>query len=139
MAAVLLIDPDPKQQRQLQATLSNAGYAPLVASSAQAGIERLREGGIDLAVIHYIEGVQMDVFASGLQRLPDPPPFLLVSGAVDAPAMSARYGAAEFVAKPCGPEEFLAVVRRVLAQRSLPSEFEEVPTRPNERKPNEEA
>ncbi len=134
-----MIDPDPKQQRQLQATLSGAGYAPLVATSAAAGIERLREGGIDLAVIHYVEGVQMDVFASGLERLPDPPPFLILSGAVDAPAMSARYGAAEFVARPWGADEFLAVVRRVLAQRSTPSEFEEVPTRPNERKPNEES
>ena len=138
MAAVLLIDPDPKQQKQLQVTLSRAGYAPLVATDVAAGVERLREGGIDLAVIHYVEGVPMDLFASGLERLPDPPPFLLVSGAVDAPAMSARYGAAEFVAKPCAAEEFLAVVRRVLAQRTLPSEFEEVPTRPNERKPNEE-
>ena len=138
VAAVLVIDPDPRQQRQLQATLRDAGYAPLVATSAAAGVERLREGGIDLTVIHYIEGVQMDVFASGLERLPDPPPFLLVSGAVDAPAMSARYGAAEFVAGPCAEEEFLAVVRRVLAARTTPSEFEEVPTRPNERKPNEE-
>ena len=84
------------------------------------------------------DGLQMDVFVDGLQRLPDPPPFVIFSGAVDAPAMSARYGAAEFVAKPCGAEEVLAVVRRVLAQRRLPSEFEEVPTRPNERKPSEE-
>jgi DNA-binding NtrC family response regulator len=138
VAAVLLIDPDPQQQQQLKAALSRAGYAPLVASDTASGIERLREGGIDLAVVHYTEGVQMDVFASGLERLPDPPPFLLVSGAVDAPAMSARYGAAEFVARPCGAEEFLAVVRRVLASRTSSSEFEEVPTRPNERKPNEE-
>ena len=138
MAAVLLIDPDQQQQRELQATLTRGGYAPLVAGNAAAGVERLREGGIDLAVVHYVEGVQMDVFVDGLDRLPDPPPFLLFSGAIDAPMLSARYGAAEFVAKPCGPEEFLAVVRRVLAQRRLPSEFEEVPTRPNERKPSEE-
>jgi DNA-binding NtrC family response regulator len=138
VAAVLLIDPDPRQQKLLQVTLSGAGYAPLVATSAAAGVERLREGGIDLTVIHYSEGVQMDVFESGLRRLPDPPPFVILSGAVDAPAMSARYGAAEFVATPCGDEELLAVLRRVLAQRSTPSEFEEVPTRPNERKLNEE-
>jgi DNA-binding NtrC family response regulator len=138
VAAVLLIDPDLQQQKDLQAALSRAGYAPLVAASAVAGVERLREGGIDLAVVHYIDGLQMDVFVDGLERLPDPPPFVIFSGAVDAPAMSARYGAAEFVARPCGAEEFLAVVRRVLAQRRLPSEFEEVPTRPNERKPSEE-
>ena len=134
MAAVLVIEPDPRQHKPLQSTLSAAGYDPLFAQNAAAGIERLREGGIDLAIIHYSEGVQLETFVNGLQRLPDPPPFLLLSGAVDAPAMSARFGAAEFVASPCGDEELLAVVRRVLAQRTTPSEFEEVPTRPNERK-----
>ena len=137
MAAVLVVDPDLRQQAALSATLASAGYAPLGAANAAAGVERLREGGIDLAVIHYTEGVQIDVFVNGLERLPDPPPFLLLSGAVDAPAMSARYGAAEFVASPCQAEDLLAVVGRVLAQRNTPSEFEEVPTRPNERKPDE--
>ncbi len=133
MAAVLLVDPDPQQGEFLQATLSRAGYAPLLSTSAQGAIERLREGGIDLTIVHYTEGIQMDVFSGGLARLPDPPPFLIVSSEVDAPTMSARYGAVEFVAKPCGAEEIIAVVKRVLAQRNMPHEFEEVPTRPNER------
>jgi DNA-binding response OmpR family regulator len=138
VAAVLFVDPDPMQQASLQTALNEAGYALLLATSVAAGNDRLREGGIDLVIVHYGEGLQMEAFASGLERLPDPPPFLILSSAVDAPTMSARYGAAEFIAKPCAAEELLAVVQRVLTQRGTPHEFEEVPTRPNERKVGEE-
>jgi DNA-binding NtrC family response regulator len=138
VAAVLVIDPDLRQQKAIQATLTGAGYAPLAANDVGAGVERLREGGIDLAVLHYSEGVPIEAFVNGLERLPDPPPFLLLSGALDAPTLSARYGAAEFLASPCNAEDLLTVVRRVLSQRpQLSSEFEEVPTRPNERKPDD--
>jgi DNA-binding NtrC family response regulator len=134
VAAILVVDPDVKQAETARAAIESAGHEPVIATTAERGVDILREGGIDLAVIHYTDGMHMEIIAKGLERLPDPPPFLLVSSAVDAPSKSAHYGAAEFVATPYSKEELLAVIARVLAERNAPHEFEEVPTRPNEKK-----
>lgn len=134
MAAILVVDADPDQIRAVRFTLEPLGHAVLLAATAERATETLRDGGIDLVLMHYADSRQLDVFARGLERLPDPPPFVLVSGSVDAPTQSAHYGAAEFLARPWQAEELVALVRRVLEERHAPSEFEDTPTRPNERR-----
>jgi len=131
------VDSEGDQQRQLDAMLSDVGHAVVAAASAATALQQLRDGGIDMAIVHYSGGPQLETLAEGLGRLPDPPPFVLVSGEVDGPTLSARFGAAEFVARPVRQEELLRVVTRVLASRSAPEGFEDVPTRPNERKHEE--
>jgi DNA-binding NtrC family response regulator len=131
----LLVDPDADQQRQLAHALGSVGHAVVAAATAGSALEQLRDGGIDMAIVHYTGGVQLEAFATGLSRLPDPPPYLLLSAEVDGPTMSARFGAVEFVARPVRAEELMRLVDRILAGRSTPQTFDDVPTRPNERKP----
>lgn len=134
MAAILIVDSDSRQVEALRGTLEPLGHALILAPSAQEGVEMLRDGGIDMAIVHYTVPVELDVLAKGYERLPDPPPFVLVSSAIDAPSMSAHYGAAEFVAKPWHADELVKIVSRVLEQRATPHEFDESPTRPNEKR-----
>lgn len=132
MGAVLVVGADPDQQVLLARAIARAGHEPLVAPCAFTGVEQLRDGGIDLAIVHYSATLRMDVLVGGLERLPDPPPLLMVSSSLDAPLLSARYGAAGFVAWPSAPDDLLTALTRLLAVEA-PTEFEEYPTLPTER------
>src|SRR6185503_3181311 len=94
--------------------LENRGHEVILASTAPAAVERLREGGIDLVVVDYEVMGGIDALLAGLRRLPDAPPMVLISGAVHAPLESARLGAAAFLPKPCSLEELSQVVDRVV-------------------------
>src|SRR5262245_43944021 len=100
MAAILVVDDDSDSLQRLRATLESHGHAVLSASDPQAGVSMLREGGIDLVVYLRRDDAQAQALVDGLDKLPDPPPFVMVSGAASAPALSAHLGAAAFVPEP---------------------------------------
>lgn len=133
MAAVLVLDNDPAHAELLAKALGGRGHAVVAAASATAAVQALREGGIDVVVLHHNDQDVTEIFIAGLHKLPDPPPFIMVSGAVDAPGLSARLGAAAFLLRPCTPDEILAAVDRIVATRSTPHEIDGPPTRPVER------
>jgi DNA-binding NtrC family response regulator len=134
VAAILIVDADPTERDLFRVALESRGHAVIVAGGAIDAIERLREGGIDLVIHHHQDPGQTRALAEGLERLPDAPPFVMISGAIDAPTLSARLGAAAFVAHPCGVDDLIAPVDQVLLSRySVPKALEEIPTRPNER------
>jgi DNA-binding NtrC family response regulator len=136
VAAILLVDSDEEQSEKLRVAMEAAGWAMLRARTHVEALDVLRDGGIDLTVVHYTTGMDLEGLARGMERLPDPPPFALVSGALDAPEKSAHFGAAEFIARPFAPEDLIKAVTRLLAARSSPSTFEDGPTRPNQRRPD---
>jgi DNA-binding NtrC family response regulator len=134
VAAILVVDSDVDQLGLIRTTLEANGHAPCLAGSALQAGDQLRDGGIDMLVVHYAAGLDLEQLSANLARLPDPPPFVLISGALDGPTMSARHGAAEFVARPVRAEELMRAITRVLDSRARPDAFEDVPTRPNERR-----
>lgn len=97
----------------MQKPLEAQGHQ-VIAAGATDGEERLREGGIDVVVVEYELDGGIEPFVQALDRLPDPPPFVLVGGTSDAPAGSARLGAAAFIMKPCNPDELVSVLRRMM-------------------------
>jgi len=113
MAQVVLVASDVGLREAWRAELETHRHAVMLASTATAAVELLREGGVDLLLIDHevIGGIRL--LMAGLERLPDAPPFVLISGAVDAPALSAHIGAAAFVPKTSAVEELAAVVKRV--------------------------
>ena len=113
-------------------SLSNRGYSLLVAETAAAGEDRLREGGIDVVVVEYEIPGGIEAFAQALERLPDPPPFVLVAGTAEAPVVSARLGAAALLTKPLSADDLIAVLQRMI--RAAPTtSFDDSPTGPLER------
>jgi len=113
MASVVLVASDIGFREAWRVELESHNHSVILASTASAAVERLREGGVDLLLVDHevIGGIR--ALIEGLEKLPDAPPFVLISSEVDAPALSAHIGAAAFVPKTNAVEELAAVVRRV--------------------------
>lgn len=95
------------------------------------GLRRVREGGIDVILVdHWDSYSGLSDFVGQLNRLPDPPPFVLISDSPRAPEISARLGAAVFLPKPCASEDIIAVAQRFGSVRSPSTEFEDESTEP---------
>jgi two-component sensor histidine kinase len=99
---VLYIDDDPGLARLVQKALERRGYVVEHAPSGEAGIERIRAGGIDVVVLdHYLpSGTGLDVLAQ-MNGLEDRPAVVYVTGTVEtAVAVAAlKAGAADYVLK----------------------------------------
>jgi DNA-binding NtrC family response regulator len=115
MATVVLCASDIGLSESWRVGLEQRGHEVILASSAATAADRLREGGVDVAVVDFEVSRGIVPVTRVLARLPDSPPLVLVSGTPDAPAMSARLGAAAFVPKPCTPEELTQVIERLAA------------------------
>lgn len=132
VAVVLLVDSDPVARDTSRVGLADYGHAVVPADSAPQGVLRLREGGIDAVVVDTCLEGGMETFLGELARLPDPPPFVILSGSVDGPVLSARLGAATFLAKPCPTSELAEAIANLLGGTSTPVAIDDHPTRPVE-------
>jgi DNA-binding response OmpR family regulator len=130
VSTVLIIQSDPALNDVWALGLEASGHTVLAATATADGINRVREGGIDVIVVDS-QGGERDLtqFVAELDRLPDSPPFVLVSDSPGAPEVSARVGAAAFLPKPCDEDELAAVVRRISSTR-VSGYIEDEPTQP---------
>jgi DNA-binding NtrC family response regulator len=117
MARLVLLTSDIGSRDAWRVELEARQHVVIVASTAQAALARLREGGVDLVVIDYEVMGGIGVLTAGLERLRDAPPIVLLSSAASAPALSAKLGAAAFVPKPCNRGELAEIVARVVPAR----------------------
>jgi DNA-binding NtrC family response regulator len=133
VSSILVVSSESDLREIWRGELEKRGYAAIPAETSVAGVERLREGGFDVVVLDQVVAGGVKSFLDAMHALPDPPPFVLISSAVDAPSLSARLGAAEFLPKPPSLEELVGVVSRLSAGRPAPQTIEDSPTRPMER------
>ena len=130
VSTVLVVQPDPQLNDVWCRTLAARGHEVLSVRGVREGIERAREGGIDVIVVdaYGAEGPLAELVAE-LDRLPDAPPIILVSSSPQAPETSAHIGAAAFVPKPCDPNDLASEVQRIAgaAVRRLVHIEDEVP------------
>lgn len=93
--------------------MESSGHTVICAYAIDDGIRRVREGGIDVILVdHGDTDSRLTSFVNEIDRLPDPPPFVLISKSPRAPEISAHLGAAAFLPKPCLTDEILAVLER---------------------------
>jgi DNA-binding NtrC family response regulator len=132
VGSILLVDSDPDTRDRLGSAIRDAGHEVLNAGSPREAFLRISEGGIDAVVVDsYDPRVGVMELARSMDSLPDAPPLVLVSSSPYAPEISARIGAAAFVAKPCDPSEVVAVIDRVAGDLRPVRNFEdEEPTGP---------
>ncbi|HEV7345830.1 MAG TPA: histidine kinase dimerization/phosphoacceptor domain -containing protein [Devosia sp.] len=99
---VLYIDDDAGLARLVQKALERRGYAVEFATDGEAGLARIREGGIDVVGLdHYLpSGTGLDVLEQ-MSGLEDRPAVVYVTGSVEtAVAVAAlKAGAADYVLK----------------------------------------
>lgn len=117
MGCILLVEADVAISEAWAAAITAAGHSVLTASGMREALLLVQEGGIDVAVIDvYDPRAGVIELARGMEALPDAPPIILISGSPAAPEISARVGAATFLAKPCEPGEVVAAVARLVGR-----------------------
>lgn len=115
VGSILLVEADPVISDQWAAALSAAGHSVLTATLTREVLPVIREGGIDAVMIAaYDPRVGIIELARSIEALPDAPPIVLISGSPEAPEISARIGAAAFLAKPCDPVDLVTVANRLV-------------------------
>jgi DNA-binding response OmpR family regulator len=106
---VLYVDDDPALARLVQRTLGRRGYVVENVASSDAGLARLREGGIDLiALDHFLPvGTGLD-FLQALRDVAAAPPVVYVTAQTDAAVAVAalKAGASDYVLKTPGDDFF---------------------------------
>jgi DNA-binding NtrC family response regulator len=126
VSTVLVLIPDPFAADGWTKQLEAQGMTVLTARGVRDGLLRVREGGIDAVVLDIVKpDPAIHDFVYELNRLPDAPPFILVSSSPKAPEVSARLGAAAFLPKPCTATDLAETIRRVNARR-----LDDEPTQP---------
>lgn len=131
MSTVLVVQADPKLCRRWSSALEHSGYTVLVAQRLTDGVHRVREGGIDLIFLDPGENPKgLDYFVLALSRLPDPPPFVLISSSPKAPQISAQIGAAGFLPKPCTGDDIVELASRFASSPVQEPIIDDEPTQP---------
>jgi DNA-binding response OmpR family regulator len=120
----LVIDDEELLRRTVQRTLADAGYDVVDAADGEAGLEQLKHGAFDIAVVDIImpgkEGIETIM---QLRRSRPAMKIIAVSGG-GAPGewnllgVAQRLGADRALAKPFTADQLLAVVKEALAKRS---------------------
>jgi DNA-binding response OmpR family regulator len=119
MATILIIEDDAKERFVLQNSLSNAGFAVLVAADGASGIELAKNAAPDLVLcdidmpglngFETLHALKADERTKGL-------PFVFITGSSEAMAgkLGRKLGAEEFIEKPFSFSKLLAVVTTTL-------------------------
>ncbi|MEC9364779.1 MAG: sigma-54-dependent transcriptional regulator [Sinimarinibacterium flocculans] len=112
-ARILLIDDDPSIQRAFRRALQDRGHGVVVASSTNEAVAALNRSPFDLCLLDLCLGGE-----SGIELLPrirELAPWLRVvvvtaSSDVQTAISAIRAGAADFLSKPCSPDELMHTV-----------------------------
>lgn len=118
-ATVLIIATDPTARGAWARALERERHAVITAAAIDTAVGHAREGGIDAIVFDATDrDADGRALMQALDRLPEPPPLVLVSGSRRGPELSAHLGAAAFVPKPCDAEDIVGECQRLLASRT---------------------
>lgn len=114
---ILYIDDDAGIRRLVEIILSRRGHTVVTAGSGPEGIAKAKDGGFELiAVDHYMPGMDGLETLEELQKLPDCPPVIYVTGSEEsAVAVAAlKAGAFEYVVKSTG-DDFVDLLEQAFA------------------------
>lgn len=124
MGTILVVQADPVLRVAWGDALRKRGHAAIEVGDVAEGVRHAREGGIDVVVLDSVDPSRSArALIDELQRLPEPPPLILVSSSPRAPEQSAHLGAASFLPKPCAPDDVAAVAESMVSAR--PRGFED--------------
>jgi len=116
VGTILVVQADPALRGAWSTALRARGHAVLMVADVALGVQHAREGGIDVVVLDSGDPARSaKALIDELQRLPEPPPLILVSSSPEAPEQSAHLGAAAFIPKPCSPEDIALVAESVIS------------------------
>ncbi len=127
-ARILIAEDDDQQRRFIQASVSAAGYDPLLVAGGEAAVAALEDAAapkVDLMLLDLqmpdLDG--LEVMARMRSTRQQPPVLVLTSdGSVNRAVEAMRAGAADFLIKPVGPERLQVSIQNALAMSELSTE-----------------
>jgi two-component system response regulator PilR (NtrC family)/two-component system response regulator HydG len=125
---LLVVEDDAAMRELVAETLVEEGYRVDVAAGGRAGVERVRQGGVEL-VITDVKMPDMD----GLDMLSEirapvdaaygqhPPHVIVVTafGSIETAKRALKLGAHDYITKPFEMEDLVAAVEKALDERTL--------------------
>ncbi|MBI1848179.1 MAG: sigma-54-dependent Fis family transcriptional regulator [Candidatus Rokubacteria bacterium] len=119
---LLVVDDDSGLRESLERTLTREGYAVVLASDGQAGLERLQAGNVDLVLTDLkMPGLSgIDLLLAAKAVAPDVDVILLTAfGTIDEAVKAMKDGAYDFITKPFQRAQLLRVIKQALERRDL--------------------
>ena len=124
-ARILVVDDDAAMRDYLREELEHEGFRVEVAGSGRAGVERVKQGGIDL-VVSDVKMPDLD----GLDLLREvrevqPAPYVITItafGSIDTAIRAVKLGAFDYITKPFEIEQLVLVIDKALSEQALRSE-----------------
>src|SRR5262252_3239507 len=125
-ATILIVEDDGAMRMMLREALEEDGYAVEAVGGGRAGIERVKQGGIDL-VISDVKMPDLD----GLDMLREikavsPSPHVITItafGSIDTAIRAVKLGAFDYITKPFDVDQLILSVQKALDERALRSEL----------------
>ncbi|MBP0439040.1 sensor histidine kinase [Tianweitania sediminis] len=115
---ILHIDDDAALVRLVERALTRRGFTVENAADIDAGLARIRAGGLDAVVLdHYLASGTGLTVLHAMRDLTDPPPVVYVTGSME-PALAVdalKAGAEDYVLKSAG-EDFVTLLAKALEQ-----------------------
>jgi len=122
---ILIIDDEVSIQESLSGILQDEGFIPLCASTAEAGIELLEEGQVDLVLLDIWLGKNMDgMTALEIIRERFSLPVIMISGhgTIETAVQATRKGAYDFIEKPLSYDKIILAINNGLRYAQLEQE-----------------
>ena len=122
--SVLIVDDDELVLTGLAANLEGEGFRALTASSAAQALDWLARESVDLVLTDLVmEGMDgLGLLRQLGEQRPDVPVVVITGhGTANSAVEALRHGAADYIQKPCHPEDISHRVRTILDTRQLQS------------------
>src|SRR5450432_1285286 len=124
-ATILVVEDDAAMRAFLREVLEEEGYMVDVAAGGRAGVERVRQGGIDLVVSDVkmpdLDG--LDMLREIKAVTPSPHVITITAfGSIDTAIRAVKLGAFDYITKPFDVDQLNLSVQKALAERALRSE-----------------
>ena len=121
-ATILIVEDDRAMRLMLREALEEDGYTVDEASGGRAGIDRVKQGGVDL-VISDVKMPDLD----GLDMLREikavtPSPHVITItafGSIDTAIRAVKLGAFDYITKPFDQEDVRTIVRKAVRTQDL--------------------
>jgi DNA-binding NtrC family response regulator len=126
-ARVLLVDDEPNQLVTIGRILRREGYEVSIAQNGEEALAQLRAAPADVVItdlnMPVVDGMSL---LRGLEGLPSRPATVVLTGygTIQSAVEAMKLGAADYLIKPCNPDELKLVIQRQLEVHALRREVE---------------
>ena len=121
-AGILIVDDDESFRLLLESHLKRYGFTPLLADGGPAALEILGKSHVDLIISDRVmPGMDGTELLARVRSKYSHIPFIMLTAYEDLKnaVSSIKQGAYDYISKPCGKDELLAVINRALDYRRL--------------------